>query len=162
MLELYELIDKFYHGDNLVKRQKSLQLVNQLFKKWLLNQITTEENYRGVGSVSSMLSSLNNSFFWPRILGSIPSGKSLNDPKCYKYLKPVLNYYKIQKMFIGHTPQNILKEEINSTCDNKLFKIDVGLSKTFNSKLNIQWAEILDDNKVYFKELRNNKVYNIN
>ena len=36
---------------------------------------------------------------------------------------------------------------INSKCDNKIWRVDTGMSDAFGSKKNIQVLEILDDGK---------------
>jgi hypothetical protein len=73
---------------------------------------------------------------------------------CQKYLLPVLNTYKINNMIIGHTPQFLNEKGINSTCDNKLWRVDIGMSDAFDvfdrnsdNKRKIQILEIIDDNK---------------
>ena len=43
-------------------------------------------------------------------------------------------------MIVGHTVQ----DNINSQCDNKLWRVDVGISGIFNTN-NMEVLEILDD-----------------
>jgi hypothetical protein len=44
-------------------------------------------------------------------------------------------------MIVGHTVQN----KINSKCDNKLWRVDVGISGIFDNDINTSVLEILDD-----------------
>jgi hypothetical protein len=62
-------------------------------------------------------------------MGNLPPHLSYNSKECQEYLAPVLNSYKIKGLVIGHTPQ---ETGINSTCGDKLFRVDVGASKAFH------------------------------
>lgn len=69
---------------------------------------------------------------WDRDYGS-------ENPTCNKWdkTKKLLN---VKNIVIGHTVQ----DKINSKCDNSIWRIDVGISKTFGNN-NIEVLEILDD-----------------
>ena len=60
-------------------------------------------------------------------------------PSCNK-VKQVSKLLNVGHMIVGHT----IQDEINSKCDNKLWRVDVGISDVFN-KNNVQILEILDD-----------------
>lgn len=101
-----------------------LQELNALVRNWILNklsQISEEEE--------KVLNNYDYSPFWTRILGKLPPHLPYDDTRCKEYLEPILNSYKIKGMIIGHTPQD---DGINSTCDNKLFRVDVAASKAFH------------------------------
>ena len=57
-------------------------------------------------------------------------------------------------MIVGHTIQN----KINSKCDSKLWRVDVGISSIFDSKEKYSVLEILDNGeklpKNYFKPFK--------
>jgi len=106
-----------------IKTNKDLIKVNHLVRLWLLNLIKKDKIHRMI--------SADNSLFWDRILGSIPADASSNENVCKQYLDPVLKLFNVGNMVIGHTPQFL--NGINSTCDNKLWRIDVGASKAFKS-----------------------------
>ena len=59
-------------------------------------------------------------------------------------LDKVLDYLNLGSMVIGHTPQT---SGINSKCSNKLWRVDVGLSSSFQGLDKVQVLEILDDGK---------------
>jgi hypothetical protein len=70
--------------------------------------------------------------FWDRILGSIPPNMNNNDKKCVQYLDPVLKLLNINGMIVGHTPQYFSNQHgINSTCGNRLYRVDHGGSEAF-------------------------------
>jgi len=129
-----------------------LYKINVSLKKWLLGLIN-EDN------VTAILRGSKYSMFWDRILGSIPPNVSNEHPICVKYLDETLKLLKIGKMIIGHTPQYYAhKSGINSTCDDKLWRVDFAGSFGFNkfdpnflSKKEVtefrqaQALEILDD-----------------
>lgn len=67
---------------------------------------------------------------WNRKFGRISRSNNLeqNNEVCNSIFNPVKKIYKINKMFIGHTPQ---EDIINSSCDNGLWFTDVAMSKAF-------------------------------
>lgn len=122
-----------------------LQKLNTLIRKWLLGQITSD--------ISNIINSNKLSPFWTRIFGYITP--QTNSATCDIYLDPVIKALKVGHIIIGHTPQYYThKQGINSSCDDKLWKVDLGLSKAFHPfdefshiKKEVQVLEILDDKK---------------
>lgn len=115
-----EFLQNFRGRHNLYK-------LNKLVRNWLLNTLSKvdENNYQ----MNKLLDEASYSPFWTRIMGNLPPHLSYKSNECQQYLAPILNSYKIKGLVIGHTPQEI---GINSTCDDKLFRIDVGASKAFH------------------------------
>lgn len=111
-----------------VQDVSGIERINTLIRKWLLDQIKMKNVYE-------ILNSEKISPFWPRILGYIPPNALTNNNEiCSTYLNPVLKTLKLGNMIIGHTPQFYAHDEgINSTCDSKLWRVDIGSSKAFNS-----------------------------
>jgi hypothetical protein len=100
--------------------------VNILIKKWLLGLIQTNK-------ISGYIKP-GDSMFWTRILGSIEPNKSFNYNECEQNLSKVLKVFKVNNMVIGHTPQSFLSNSnINGTCGNKLWRVDVGSSRAFDN-----------------------------
>lgn len=115
------LLEKFK-----IKSKDDFELVNMVIRKWLLGQINPKNILQIVNSESI-------SPFWPRILGHIPPNVNSDDPRCVNYLEPVLKTFHLNNMIIGHTPQFYAhKDGINSTCDRRLWRVDVGSSKAFH------------------------------
>ena len=109
-----------------IKNRNDLFKINYIMRKWLLNMI--DKN-----NVINIINNANYSMFWDRILGAIPPNMNNNDPKCVKYLDKVLQLFKVDKMIIGHTPQFVHNNKgINSTCGEKLWRVDFGGSFGFN------------------------------
>ena len=79
--------------------------------------------------MNKLLDEASYSPFWTRIMGNLPPHLPYNSKECQEYLSPVLNSYKIKGLVVGHTPQ---QTGINSTCGDKLFRVDVGASKAFH------------------------------
>jgi len=138
-----------------IKSRNDLYRISYIMRKWLLNIIDKD-------NVVNILTSSPSSLFWDRVLGSIPTNMSNEHPACKKYLAKALEIFQVNNMVIGHTPQSFKSNEgINSTCDNKLWRIDFGGSFGFNKfdtefnkngnilKLrNAQVLEILNDNTI--------------
>ncbi len=114
--------------------KESLVETNIMVRRWLLDKITKNNIDKIISSEKDA-----NSLFWVRVLGNLPPGLSNTDPKCERYLEPVLNIYSINNMIIGHTPQHFTHSlSSNSTCinekDNKqLIRIDNGSSRAFQN-----------------------------
>lgn len=101
--------------------------INIKIRRWLLGLL--DEKY-----VEHIIKYSKNSMFWSRILGKIPAGVSLTNPECMDNIKNVLNLFQIGSMIIGHTPQSFLySDDINSTCSNKIWRVDNGSSAAFNN-----------------------------
>lgn len=81
----------------------------------------------------------SNSILWNRTYGNDETGES-----CDK-LDMVLDYFSVDGMIIGHTPQN----NITSKCNNKLWKVDVGISDCFKTKSKLQVLEIVNDGEKF-------------
>ena len=106
--------------------KQDLESINFLIRKWLIGNITAD-------NIDKIVNSSKNSMFWTRILGNIPTNKTIDDNVCANYLKPVLEILKIGSIIIGHTPQSFMKfGGINGTCSNKLWRVDNGSSGAFD------------------------------
>lgn len=116
---------------------------NYVVRKWLLGIIRPDGQY-----IRHILSDIDKSPFWIRIFGNIPRNVNIRDmdkrkcdskdcKMCFKLL-PTLELFGVKGMIIGHTPQFFGKNSqddedkiINSTCDNRLWRVDVGSSYAF-------------------------------
>lgn len=129
--------------------------INRIIRLWLLDSINIKRKNKNIGSITDILFNNDISPFWNRILGNIP--KEANDSECEKYVYKVLKLWKINNMVIGHTPTIFNDEEINSICNNSLWKIDNGLSHGFNEFKHgdekIQYIEILNDNDIIINSI---------
>ena len=73
------------------------------------------------------------------ILKNRDLSKLKNNKKNFKYFQDILDAIKkynnidIKGIIIGHTPQFINNKGINSEFDNRLWKIDIGMSSAFNN-----------------------------
>lgn len=109
----------------------TVKQINLVVRKWLLGQLTTNEEIQGVGTVGDIINNYNLSPFWPRFFGTMKPNKPMSHHICREKLKPTLKVYGINGMIVGHTPQFMYGRSINSTCNNKLWRVDVGMSSAF-------------------------------
>lgn len=125
----------FIHGglvpqfiESLNKNGSNFYETNYYVRKWLLGLISDD-------GVKNIVQSNPNTIFWNRILGSIPPNVAVKDNDiCEQYLKGVLDTFNLKGMVIGHTPQIFKHNEgINSTCDDKLWRVDIGGSDAFSN-----------------------------
>lgn len=128
------------------------EVINQSIRLWLLGIL--HEDY-----IKEVISGSKYSMFWTRILGKIPPGVSLDNPVCSEHIGKVLKMFNIGGIIIGHTPQSFLyNDDINSTCSNKVWRVDNGSSAAFSKfdreflntghvthSRRVQYLEILDD-----------------
>lgn len=100
--------------------------VNQLMRLFLQGKVTKEDPQ----IIKYFLS--KDGIIWDRDYGS-------SKPSCQKWdaASKLLN---VDNIVVGHTVQN----NINSKCDNKIWRVDVGISSIFET-YNLQVLEILDD-----------------
>lgn len=75
-----------------------------------------------------------NGILWNREL-------SLGNPDCEK-LEKILKHFNVNGLIVGHTVQ---EDGINSKCNNKIWKVDTGMSKAFGPEHKIQVLEILNN-----------------
>lgn len=124
---------------HLEKNTDIIKNINSLMRNYLYNknQEPTEDFRKYFMNSDSLL--------WNRQYG--------NDVNCQQ-LNSVLRYLKVGHMIVGHTPQ----KTINSKCDNKIWRVDVGISNAFNGK-NVEVLEILDDG--IKKNNNNNQPYRV-
>jgi hypothetical protein len=105
---------------------KDIMNINILIKKWLLGLIQTNQ-------ISSYIRP-GDSMFWTRILGTIEPGKSLEFSECNENISKVLKLFHVNNIIVGHTPSSFLHNtDINGTCDNKVWRVDVGSSCAFDN-----------------------------
>jgi hypothetical protein len=150
-------ITKFVLKENNFPGREDLPRLNELVKNWLLQKLDKMDDHM----MNELLNSADNSPFWTRIFGSLPPKLSYNDQECKTHLQPILEAYGIKGMIIGHTPQ--VEHGINSTCGNRIFRIDIGASKAFETKRAPQVLEIeklSDDNYKYTVIFQKDEVYN--
>jgi hypothetical protein len=140
-----------------IESRRDLYKLTIGIRKWLLGLI--DKSY-----VAHIIGSFRFSVFWDRILGSIPPNINNKDPRCINYLEPSLKLFKVGRMIIGHTPQFFNnKAGINSTCNDKLIRVDVGGSEAFlkfDSSYN-KSGDIMDLRKAQVLEIINDNKINI-
>ena len=103
---------------------------------------------------STMLSELlysSESPLWTRYYGNLPSISENTDNLCNKNLNILKEIYKVDKIFVGHTP--MLENGITSVCNNKVWLTDFGASQAFDNFRNnnikeAQVLEILNDGEI--------------
>jgi len=145
----------FVHGGIVPALAEKFKIdrVNTLIRKWLLKKID-ESNY----DVDTLVNTPHESPFWSRLFGHLPSGLSFSDSRCKDSLKKVLDFWGgetgLKGMIVGHTPQ--IDKGINSTCGDKVWRVDIGASKAFdvfskikNSGRSPSVLEIVDDGKQF-------------
>jgi len=121
----------FVHGGivpDLAKQFKVSQ-VNNLIRKWLLKKIDDNNS-----DIDTLINTPQVSPFWTRLFGHLPSGLKKSDSRC----KDVFDVLKIwgedkdglKGMVVGHTPH--IDKGVNSTCDNSVWRVDLGASKAFD------------------------------
>ncbi len=124
----------FVHGGVLPKIAKkySVKNLNQLMTLYLLDKLNNSEFKDTINS--------NESPLWTRMYGNMglqQYGKNSQHldlasakDKCSSLLNPLKEIYKVDKIFVGHTP--LLDHGIGSVCDGKVWLTDYGLSKAFD------------------------------
>lgn len=140
--------------------------ININVKNWLSNNIQkdTIEHINKIYNDNETYSP-----FWSRLFSDLEEWDEEKNTKLFKLTIDILNKKNnrtprtsIKGMIVGHSPQFYYNKGINSSCDNCIWRVDIGASRAFglvtNSKINynrkVQVLEILDDKK--FRILREN------
>ena len=144
----------FVHGGLIFEiiNEYSMEQINEITSNWILGKKIKPEDFKKILGFNPK------SPFWNRDFGG-------NEVDC-NYLYKTLNFINVNHMVIGHTIQ---PNGINSLCNNKLWRSDVGLSnrKFSDDVKNIEIIEIIDDGKIinvlnYRDYLLYNKIINSN
>ena len=125
------LLPEHIQGKTLRERKEIIYRINNVVRQVLLGEL----DIHNIGDFESDIIFGSNGIFWTRDY----SGKTYNSDRCSKILE-TLELLDINKetggIVIGHTPQ----PNINSDCNNKIWKIDTGMSTAFgeNNALRIE------------------------
>jgi hypothetical protein len=130
---------------NDLKNMTNTEQINTIVRRWLLGHLKEENIY-------DILNTIDVSPFWPRILGQIPP--DTNVKQCDTHVQPILKLLNVGHIIIGHTPQiyEKYKEGINSTCNNDVWRVDMGASNAFHP-----FDKIPQEDKIQVLEILNNK-----
>jgi hypothetical protein len=123
----------FVHAGILPKIAKkySVKNLNQLMSLYLWDSLKDNKNsYNDVFNASSI------SPLWNRVYGKIKLDnniKNMDDntlKHCSRLLDPLEDIYKVNKIFVGHTP--LLENGIGSGCKGRVWLTDFGASAAFD------------------------------
>jgi hypothetical protein len=133
----------FVHGglvNDFVKKY-NIHQANDSVKGWLLGKIDEEIKYDIIRGSTNLTYAL--SPFWTRLY-DLPE----HDKDMCKMVDNIRGIYEFDNMIIGHSVQ---LDGINNICNNKIWRIDIGLSKCFEGIPNkqIQILEIINDNEFH-------------
>jgi hypothetical protein len=126
-----------------ISKKYKVEDLNNILSLYLFDELNNPTHFHDV-FMSAEISPL-----WNRTFGSLNQSYD----NCKYYMEPLKTAYKVGKIYVGHTPQ--LKDGIHSSCDNKIWKVDGGMSRAFdtfkNSKDNnkAQVLEILNDGESF-------------
>jgi len=117
-----------------IANKYDIQTMNQIIALYLFDKLPNKNNYAD-------LLKYEKSPLWNRILGNLnkqPDIEQINKTCDKIFDKAIMTKllgkkqnHQIKRTFIGHTPQLI--QGINSTCNERIWYVDVGVSKAFDS-----------------------------
>ena len=146
----------FVHGGILphIAKKYKIESINKILTLYLLDHIS-KSDYKDI------LGSDNKTPLWSRAFS-----KAINKDKCDDLLEPLKEWYKVDNIYVGHTP--MMTKGITNLCDGRVWLTDYGASTAFNpfdetnrykrikdlhfdnrsSIRKVQVLEILNDNKI--------------
>jgi hypothetical protein len=118
----------FVHGGLMpsIAQKYTISQINNIVKQWLIdptfNDVSTDEIIHGI-----------NSPFWNRSFGILKPNCSMDNNICKDLFSKTCELYNIDNIIIGHSIQSYDNHSgINSTCDNRIWRTDVGASKAMD------------------------------
>ena len=112
--------------------------INDIIRKWVLNILKNPDEINNIYQ-NVLPTDSESSIFWTRYL-------SLNsDNKTCQTMTKSMQFVQFKNIIVGHTIQENGINKIECA-DNKIVRIDVGLSKIFNT-MKVEILEILHDNE---------------
>lgn len=113
----------FVHAGILPKiaEKYNVKDMNQVMSLYLWDKLKNPLDYK------ELLDSADYSPLWNRIFGS----KNQSQQSCAQLMNPLKEIYKVDRIFIGHTPQ--VETGISNTCQGKIWLTDYGASKAFDN-----------------------------
>tara|TARA_B100001094_G_C18163226_1_gene790554 strand:- start:273 stop:1544 length:1272 start_codon:yes stop_codon:yes gene_type:complete len=112
-----------------------INYINNLIRKWLATPKLTDTNEKK--DIKTIISGDSASPMWCRTFGHEHQHKNCGNDielKVFQKLKKYIpnNYTQDLRMIIAHTKQSI---GINSKCDGKVWRIDTGMSRAFDTHI---------------------------
>ena len=112
----------FVHAGVLPKitEKYGVQDMNQIMSLFLWDKLNNNIDTK------DLLDSADYSPLWNRVFGS----KMQSKQQCDYLMNPLKDVYKVDRIFVGHTPQ--VASGITNTCQGKIWLTDYGASKVFD------------------------------
>ncbi len=152
----------FVHGGMTpdVANDYTLDQINGIIHKWLMGNKSTLL----MEHVNKLYHNDNDSYspFWSRTFSDIDEWNALSEQNFNNTLN-ILNLKnkrdaktEIKGMIVGHSPQFMYNKGLNSACKNKLWRVDVGMSKAFgmDKNTNRKVQILIIENDSQFKILK--------
>ena len=112
----------------------SLTDINKHIKEWLMGTMKDNSHLNKLYHSEDE----DNSPFWSRIYGDMDEWDEEQSSQSFNKTINNLNIKNLRKntniikgMILGHSPQFMYNKGINSSCNNKIWRVDVGASKAF-------------------------------
>jgi len=141
--------------------------INRIIALYLFDKLKDKDKY------SDLLTNSDTSPYWTRLLGNLNRKinkeevkeicHSIFDKEILTNLLGTKSNHKIERIFLGHTPQ--IMKGINTMCDDRIYYVDVGVSQAFDSydtilqnsehrskTRNYPFVEIINDTTVIYEK----------
>lgn len=115
-----------------IAKKYNVKELNTILSLYLFDELNNPAQFH------DLLISANLSPLWNRVFGTLKESYD----SCKYYMEPLENAYQVGKIYVGHTPQ--LKNGIQSICSKKIWKVDNGVSRAFDSFKNVKKTQILE------------------
>lgn len=110
-----------------IANKYSITELNEKMSLYLFDILRNSSEYSDILNKSE-------SPLWNRVFGNMGLNKldkSKETKLCSELLNPLFTNYKVDKIYIGHTP--LMNDGISSRCDNRVWLTDFGASKAFDA-----------------------------
>lgn len=104
-----------------IAEKYKIEDMNQILSLFLWDKLKDPADYR------DLIDSSDYSPLWTRVFASRTESRE----SCNHLVNPLKSVYKVDRIFVGHTPQ--INTGITSKCEGKIWLTDYGASKAFDS-----------------------------
>ena len=115
-----------------IAKKYGVKELNELMSLYLFDKLKNPDEFDDVFKSSKLSPLWTRTFgrFGLEVYSGLMNDKAQIASKCKGLLDPLRDNYKVDKIYVGHTP--LIEHGIGNICDEKIWLTDYGSSRAFN------------------------------